>query len=194
MGLTPEQFRDDLLGDALVFAYRKGPPGQESREDGLILLHARDDKLLRRVVGRVIELQTKSGEIRAVETVGEGDAQYFRRLKTVESEPTDFYAIHGRRLAFSGNESLLKGILPRLAADSPDEPTIARRMKQLGVSDAPVSVLINARSFDARRGRKRQVWEGVGTGIPRGVRAYWKAVDGLAVSLNFRPGSNSASR
>src|SRR5215207_8187603 len=35
LGVTQEQLRDDLLGDALVFAYRKGPQGEESREDGL---------------------------------------------------------------------------------------------------------------------------------------------------------------
>src|SRR5947209_7883792 len=29
--VTPEQIRDDLLGDALVFAYRKGPAGDEGK-------------------------------------------------------------------------------------------------------------------------------------------------------------------
>src|SRR5262245_39338691 len=59
LGVTPEQLRDDILGDALVFAYRKGPPSQPEKEDGLILLHARDDKLLARLVDRINEIQTK---------------------------------------------------------------------------------------------------------------------------------------
>lgn len=187
LGVTPEQFRDDLLGDALVFAYRKGPPGQEAREDGLILLHARDAKLLGRVVDRVIELQTKSGEIRAVESVGEGAGRYFRRLKMVESEPADFYAIHGHRLVFSGNESLLKGILPQLAAENSGDPAIARRMKRLGVNEAPVSVLINPRSFDADVAASASSGKGSEQAFLKEFARYWKAVDGLAVSLNFRP-------
>src|SRR3954454_19371896 len=149
LGVTPAQLRDDLLGDALVFAYRKGPAGQEGNEDGLILLHARDEQLLRRVVERVIEAQTKAGEIRGVEPVGEGGNRYFRRVKTVETEPADFYAVQGHRLAFSGNEKLLKGILPRLTAVGGVEPAIARSMKRLGVSESPASVLVNPRSFDA---------------------------------------------
>src|SRR5262245_15650447 len=87
--VTPEQIRDDLLGDALVFAYRKGPPGEEGKEDGLILLHARDSKLLARVVDRINELQTKSGELKRVDTVGDGPAEYRRRVKAVETEPDD---------------------------------------------------------------------------------------------------------
>src|SRR5262245_38675869 len=62
--VTPEQLRDDLLGDAFVFAYRKGPPGEEGKEDGLFLLHARDPKLLAQVADRINELQTKSGELK----------------------------------------------------------------------------------------------------------------------------------
>src|SRR2546430_7288658 len=40
------QLRDDVLGDAIVFAYRPGPPGQPEREQGLFLLYARDPRQL----------------------------------------------------------------------------------------------------------------------------------------------------
>src|SRR5947209_4391752 len=187
LGVTPEQLRDDLLGDALVFAYRKGPPGQEGKEDGLILLHARDDKLLQRVVDRVIELQTKSGEIKGVEPVGSGESRYFRRLKMVENEPADFYAVRGHRLVFSGNEALVKDILTRLANTNGPEPAIARRMKQLGVNDAPAAVLINPRSFDADVAVGAQAAKGSEQAFLKQFSTYWKAVDGLAVFVNLRP-------
>src|SRR5205823_2135821 len=93
LGVTEAQFRDDLLGDALVFVYRKGPPGQPDAEDGLILLHARDEKLLARLVNRINELQTQAGELKTVEPVDGKAGKYFRRVKAVEGEPADFYAI-----------------------------------------------------------------------------------------------------
>ena len=187
LGVTPEQFRDDLLGDALVFAYRKGPPGQEGKEDGLILLHARDEDLLRRVVERIIEMQTKAGEIKSVAPVGEGGGRYYRRVKVLESEPPDYYAVHGHRLAFSGSETLLKSVLPRLGAEDPGDPPIVGRMKRLGVNDAPACVLINPRSFDADVARSTESGKGSERAFLKEFAAYWKAVDGLAVFVNLRP-------
>jgi hypothetical protein len=185
--VTPEQVRDDLLGDALVFAYRKGPPGQEGKEDGLILLHARDEKLLARVVERINELQTKAGELKGVEAVGSGSGAYARRVKAVEMEPADFYAVRGHRLAFSGNEALLKSVLPNLAGTAGGEPPIAQRMKRLGVNEAPISVLINPRSFDAEVVGSAQSGKGSEQAFLKEFASYWKAVDGLALFLNFRP-------
>src|SRR5262249_55725107 len=40
----------DLLGDAVVFAYRPGPPDKMEQEQGLLLICARDADLLARVV------------------------------------------------------------------------------------------------------------------------------------------------
>src|SRR5205814_5860862 len=37
--------RDDLLGDAVVFAYRPGPPGKPEQEQNLILIRGRDARL-----------------------------------------------------------------------------------------------------------------------------------------------------
>jgi hypothetical protein len=185
--VSPEKIRDDLLGDAFVFAYRKGPPGDEGREDILILLHAREPTLLARVVNRVNELQTKSGELKRVDSVGDGLAEYNRRVKAVATEPDDFYALRGSRLAFSGNEALLKSVLPRLPAVGTGDPPMARRMKQLGVNESPVAVLINPRSFDADVTGSAQSGKGSEQAFLKEFASYWKAVDGLAVFVNFRP-------
>lgn len=187
LGISAEQFRDDLLGDALVFAYRKDPSGDDRNEAGLILLHARDEQLLRRVVRRIIDVQTRAGEIRGVEPVGDGDGRYFRRMKTVETESADFYAIRGQRLAFSSSEGLLKSLLPRLAAQGAGEPPIARRMKQLGVHDAPAAVLINPRSFDADVAASARKGKEAEQAFLKEFATYWKAVDGLALFVNLRP-------
>src|SRR5438445_509870 len=149
LDVTPDQLRDDVLGDALVFAFRRGPPTQPEKDDGLILLHARDPKLLARLVDRINELQTKAGEIKAVEPVDGKSGRYFRRVKAVEKEAADYYALRGNRLVYSGSEALLTSTLGALANEAKSEPPIVERMRKLAVAEAPVVCLINPRSFDA---------------------------------------------
>ena len=186
LGVSPEQIRDDILGDAFIFAYRKAQPGQQDKDDGLILVHARDDKLLARIVDRINELQVKGGEIKAVEPVGK-DGQYFRRVKAVETEKADYYALRGHKLLFSGSEDLLKSMLAKLDRGEMTEPMLAKRMKALGVNDSPVAMLINPRAFDAEFAESAKIGKGSEKAFLSEFGRYWKAVDGLAVSMNFSP-------
>lgn len=187
LNVTPEQLRDDLLGDTVIFAYRKGPTGDAGREDGLVLLHARDDKLLRRVIDRINEIQTKAGEIKAVEPVGAGKTGYFRRAKMVEGEPADFYAVQGHRLAFSGNEALLRSVIPGLTTSTNGESRIGQRLKALGVNDSPVAILINPRSFDGDMAEGVRSAKGSEQAFLKQFSTYWRSVEGLALFANFRP-------
>ncbi len=187
LGVTPEQLRDDILGDALVFAFRKGPPGQPEKDDGLIMLHARDAKLLARLVDRINELQTKGGELKAVEKIDGKSGPYFRRVKAGQNESADFYALTGNRLVFSGSESLLKSTLVALAKKADGQPALVQRMKRLGVAAAPIVCLINPRSFDAEVAHTATTGKGSEQAFLREFARYWKAVDGLAVSLNLTP-------
>lgn len=185
--VTPAQVVNDVLGEALVFAYRKGPPGQPEKEDGMILLHAPDEKLLARLVDRVNELQTKAGEIKGVEPVNGKQGRYFRRVKAVEGQTADFYALRGHRLVFSGSEALLNTTLAGLAAEGAGEPPLAKRMKALGVNDAPLVLLVNPRSFDADVGESAKAGKPAERAFLAEFARYWKAVDGLAVSVKFAP-------
>lgn len=187
LDVTPAQLRDDILGDAIVFTYRKGPPGQPEKEDGLILLHARDEKLLVRLVDRINELQTKSGELKAVEQLDGKSGRFMKRVKSVENEKPDFYALRGNRLVFSGSESMLTTTLAALAADAKGEPQMVGRMKQLAVENLPVVCLINPRSFDADLGDMAKSGKGSENAFLREFAKYWKSVDGLALSLNLEP-------
>jgi hypothetical protein len=187
LGVTPEQLRDDILGDALVFAFRKGPAGQPEKDDGLIMLHARDAKLLARLVDRVNELQTKAGELKTVEPVDGKPGRYFRRVKAGEKEGADYYALMGNRLVFSGSETLLTSTIAALAKEEKTEPVIVERMKKLGVADAPVVCLINPRSFDSDIANSAKGGKGSERSFLKEFANYWKAVDGLALSVNLTP-------
>ena len=186
LDVSPEQIRDDILGDAVIFAYRKGLPGQQDKDDGIILVHARDDKLLARIVDRINELQIKGGEVKAVDPVGK-ERQYFRRVKAVETEKADYYALRGNKLLFSGSEDLLKAMLAKLDRGDTAEPLLAKRMKALGINDSPLATLINPRAFDADLAESAKTGKGSEQAFVKEFGRYWKAVDGLAVSMNFSP-------
>src|SRR3954451_19018196 len=67
IGVTWPQLRDEILGDAVVFAYAPGPPDHPEREQGLFLLWARQPDRLRGLIAKLNELQLKSGEVREVQ-------------------------------------------------------------------------------------------------------------------------------
>jgi hypothetical protein len=187
LGVSPEEFAKEILGDCVVFAYRKGPPGQPDKDDGLILVHARDEKLLARLVDRINELQTKAGELKAVESVESKSGGYFRRLKAVDNEPSDYYALRGHRLVFSGSEGLLVSALGKLDQPAVGESPLAARMKKLGVESALLACLINPRSFDGDLTASARDGKGSEQAFLKEFAGYWKAVDALAISLNFTP-------
>ena len=61
------RLRDDIFGDAVVFAYRPGPPGKPHAEQGLVLVRARDAKLLADLIERLNTLQKVSGDLKELE-------------------------------------------------------------------------------------------------------------------------------
>ena len=187
LGVTPEQVWNDILGDAAVFVYRKGPAGQEDKEDGIFLVHARDAKLLARLIDRLNELQTKDGELKSVQPVDAKPTRYFRRVKAVEKEKDDFYALRGHQLIFSSNEETLKTMLARLEQPAKGEPPLAQRLKKLGLNEVPIVCLINPRSFDTdlldsiKKGKVEEQQ------FLKEFTNYWKAAEAVAVSINFSP-------
>src|SRR5437016_1830154 len=60
LGVGWDGLRDDILGDAFVFAYRPGPPGKEQE---LLLIRARDGQKLADLVDRLNTFQMGSGEL-----------------------------------------------------------------------------------------------------------------------------------
>lgn len=185
--ITPEQLFNDILGDALVFSYRKGPAGKPEAEEGLILLHARDEKLLARLVEKINAEQLKTGELKAVEKIADKDGDIFRRVKAVEGEPADYYTVRGHRLVFSNKQAQLTTALKKLAAEDKTDSPIISRMKQLGVDDAPIVALVNPRGFDGDLAEMSKSGKGSEQAFLKEFGKYWHAVDSAAVFLRYSP-------
>ena len=62
-----------------------------------------------------------------------------------------------------------------------------RAVDEVGVQVAPVAVLVNPRSFDADVAAGARSSKGSEQAFLKEFSSYWKAVDGLAVFVNFRP-------
>src|SRR6266542_4302428 len=80
LGLSPERLRDEILGDAVVLAYRAGPPGKPQQEQGLLLVRAREAKTLAALVDRVNQVHKESGELKKLEEREHNGVKYFRRV------------------------------------------------------------------------------------------------------------------
>jgi hypothetical protein len=109
--------RDEILGDAVVLALRLPPdkaadPG-EAR--GVLILKARDAKLLRRLVDLVNTTQKQNGEIAAISERKRGKTVYHtREFHAGEARlPESFVIFPDGTFAFSNAENLIHEVIDR---------------------------------------------------------------------------------
>jgi hypothetical protein len=183
------RLRDDILGDVLVFAYRPAPPGEPKQDRGLLVLRARDARLLADVVDRLNQLQKERQEVSAVEARTYAGQTYYRR---VERDRESYYFLHGPVLAVSSQEDMLRRAidLDRRAGD--DEPPVGRQLRLLGAERRLAALWINPRAFDADMARRAEEAKGPDAAVTRAFLTYWKALDGAALSFDVDGDANLA--
>src|SRR5262245_1871727 len=181
LGLSPERLRDDILGDAVVLAYRAGPPGKPQQEQGLLLIRAREAKTLAALVDRVNQVHKESGELKKLEEREHNGVKYFRR---VERKDENFYCVRGPVLLYSGQESILREALTlekKLPADK--EAPVARQLRLLRADRSLLSVWLNPRAFDAVFEAKLDKAMGSEAAFLKTFVACWKAVESVAFTF-----------
>src|SRR5262249_5462681 len=99
LGLDWPRLRDDILGDAVAFAYRPGPPRQPEQEQGLFLVRARDPRALADLIGRLNRVQKEAGQLTELEEREHNGVKYHRRVERkevngVEHTEVNFYYLH----------------------------------------------------------------------------------------------------
>ena len=108
LGVTWPQLRDDIFGDAVVFAYRPGSPAKEDEEQGLMLVYARNDQLLADLTKRFNDLQQQSGDLKELLVRDHHGVQYQCRT---ERHGENFVYLHGHVMAFSTREGMLQQVI-----------------------------------------------------------------------------------
>ena len=184
LGVDWKQLREEILGDAVVLAYRPGPPGKPEQEQGLILLHARDAKLLAKLIEQLNARQKESGDLKTLEEKQYQGATYFQRT---EKKDTNFYYLDGSTLLFTGQENMLKEALAQKAAKKDAEALMTRRFRELGADKALLSLWVNPRAFDAEleANRTNKNKTAAETAFAAALTPYWKALDNVVVSLTL---------
>ncbi|HZU38577.1 MAG TPA: hypothetical protein VFA18_21810 [Gemmataceae bacterium] len=175
------QLRDDIFGEAVVLAYRPGPPDKPDQEQGIILIRAHDPQLLAALVDRINEVQRQSHDLQALEERRFEDAIYYCR---VERRGKSYYYVRGPVLGFSRQEDLLRETLGRALHSSESEPFVLRQLRRCGVADDLVAWWINPRAFDAHLQARAAATGDPTSTIVKAVLAYWKPLDGIALSLS----------
>lgn len=182
-GLNWSSLRDEVLGDAVVLAYKPGPPGKPDQEQGLILLRARNARTLADAITRFNDTMKKAGALKELTECDHNGVKYFRR---VDAKETSYFYLRGPMLVFSGQEAMLLRAIDADRALATNEPaSLTVRLKQLGVDSGFLTLYVNPRAFDtalaARLGQARPAE----TALQQSLTAYWHALEGLAVSLKL---------
>src|SRR5262245_14056056 len=148
LGLSLAQLRDDVLGDAVVFVYRPGPPGKPEQEQGMILVRARTAQPLAGLIDRVNKAQKEAGELQSLTEREHRGVKYVLRVERKGGKTEEnFYLLRGPVLVFSGQESFLRKAIEReLALDRDAEPPLAARLAELGLGDCALALAINPRA------------------------------------------------
>jgi hypothetical protein len=184
LGTDFAQLRDDIFGDAFVFAFKPGPPGKPDQEQGIFLVRARNETVLTNLVDRLNKAQQALGELKSLEERKHNGVIYYARIE--KNQPATFYVLRGPVLMFSPQEDMLRRAidLDRQAKSADDAtPTITKHLRQLGADKAMFALWLNPRAFDAEiRQRAANAPSGEVAFLKTFVR-YWDALDGLVLSV-----------
>jgi hypothetical protein len=114
------EIRDQVLGDAVVFALRlpSDGPADPARAQGIVLLKAHDPALLKRLIDLFNTIQRNNGEITAVVERKRGEIPYSVRQFPAGSNhaPDAYVAFADGTFAISNSEDLVGAVIDRKTA------------------------------------------------------------------------------
>ncbi|AGA29665.1 hypothetical protein [Singulisphaera acidiphila] len=115
LGTTLKNVRDELLGDAVVLTLWVPPQGKQEEARGMLLIRARDRKLLGRLIEGINDSQTKKGELlRIVERTRNGISYQVREFAPQAKRPAEYYTtLADQTFAWSNSEELVQGVIDR---------------------------------------------------------------------------------
>lgn len=188
-GMSIEDVRDKVLGDAVIFVYQPGPMDAPDEEQGLLMIRAQSAESIRRLLERVNELQRQSGELKELEERSHRGIKYIRR---VESAKSTYYHLRGPVLLVSGQESFLKSALEtEQTLGEGVAPPLVQRLTEMGVDSALLTVWVNPRGFDGAldhqliRAEEEQADRPNHLAFLQTFVRLWKAIDGVAVAFHL---------
>lgn len=181
--LTVEQLRDDILGDAIVYAYRPGAPDKPDDDTGVLMLKARNPKTLAKFLADFNDAQKQSGELKAVTEKKLGELTYFQRDKSDGS--TEFYFQREGVFAFSKDERVIKQVLA-LEATPPKSAPFLDAYDKLGLSKAALAAIFHPRPLDAElQARITATKDDHGKAFLKQFARIWSSTNSVALAVEL---------
>ena len=182
LGVKPEELLDDVLGDAIAFAYSPAPDGGTTGERAVFLIRPRKPETLVKLVAKLNEIQTASGEVKSVVARQHRGEEYFERQKP--NGPSDYYCFRGGVFAFSGTEPDIRAVIERDKDDA--KPVLPAKLAKLGVTDSFAVALINPRHFDKDLAAKVAAAKPAEKAILERFHEAWLALDSAAIDITLK--------
>jgi hypothetical protein len=182
LGVGVEQLRDDVVGDAVVLAYRGGPPERPNDEQGVAFTWARDPKLVAGLLDRLNAHQRGTGELKDLRARVHAGAEYVQRVKAKDAD--EFYYVRGNVIAFSSQEAMIRAVIDRDRAAPPAgevKPALAKEFEALGVDRCLLVAWMDPRSFDPELTAKSEAAAGAEQAFLKNFLAYWRALESVAL-------------
>ena len=143
--LSVGQLRDDILGDAIVYAYQPGQPGKPDDDSGILLVKARNAKTLAKLVDNFNGVQKESGELKTLTEIPLGKLAYFHRELTDGTD--EYFFVREGVFAFSKNERSVKQVLA-LGAAPPKAAPFLDAYNRLGLMKPALAAIFQPRLLD----------------------------------------------
>jgi hypothetical protein len=172
--------RDEILGSAVVLAYRPPTvPGDSSEEQGLLLLKAHQPDKLAQVIAKLNKVQSNSGELQELQERKHDGTTYFRRLHKKQEH---YYLLEGSVLVVSNKEASLQKVIEQKSTKG--VPTWLH-MKTCGADKSLLALWINPRLLDPAIEKQAKTDAGPTGLLMKSFLASWQGFDAIVVSCNW---------
>lgn len=184
LGADAVTLRNDILGDAIAFLWRPGPPGKPDQDDSVVLIRVRDPKLATQIQSNLDRSQKKSGQLIDSESRSLAGRGYTLRKR--KGEPDEYQYQRGHLLAFGSSEPMLKDVI---TADRDEVaksvPELSRQLRSLGVDTSAMVWWMNARRFDGQLEAHRPTRGTPELAVHEALIKHWRAVDSVVGYLTL---------
>ena len=181
--LSAGQLRDDILGDAIVYAYRPATPDKPDDDAGVLMLKARNPKTLAKFLDDFNDIQKQSGELKALTEKKSGKLVYFQREKADGS--AEYYFLRESVFAYSKDERLVQQVLA-LEAAPPKSAAFLEAYDKLGLSKAALAAIFQPRTLDADlKARVAATKDDHGRAFLKQFARIWSSTNSVALAVEL---------
>ncbi len=189
LGLTLATLRDDILGDAVAFAYQPPADGKEGQDSGVLIGKAAKPAALAKVVGKLNAAQVQSKELKGTADKKHNGVGYVERQKA--DGRTEYILLRPDGVfAYTVQEAVLKQVIDRLDGTDKTPCPLAGAIDKLGVGSASAVLLFEPAAFVADlTAQEKATGDANQKAFLKQFAKLWQATEAVGISLTLDTGA-----